>query len=145
MTLDEMNALIKRTERHTQEPWVSTIDNDQECYKVLGPEGSSECVERPAEREYIASVYELPNAALVVLAPEIRAALEEAIGMLEWVSVDDRLPPDDQGVLFTDGNVVYSGQCVNGKWFPYGMSKPINQKDITHWKSLIWPDWRNSK
>jgi hypothetical protein len=66
-----------------------------------------------------------------------------------WVSVNDRLPEKDVGVLVTDGNVVTAarmcrnrfgvieldGHCFGGyEWEFY-----FGDEDVTHWMSLPLP------
>lgn len=53
--------------------------------------------------------------------------------MSDWVSVEDRLPPNNTVVLvFMEGNAnVWTGAIIWGNWHVYGWRK--NPFKVTHW------------
>jgi hypothetical protein len=58
-----------------------------------------------------------------------------------WISVDDRLPDEDQDVLVCRkvgvGVMVMGYRQYKGLWYPYGYPHP--DPAVTHWMSLPTP------
>lgn len=56
--------------------------------------------------------------------------------MSAWISVDERLPDDDQTVLIAmDYGEVWTGYLEGGQW-RYVSGEPISFAHITHWMEL---------
>lgn len=60
---------------HTVGDWMLAPCPEQEGWKVLGPEGSTYSPEHPTERKWVATAFELPDAALIAAAPDMYHAL----------------------------------------------------------------------
>ena len=67
-------------------------------------------------------------------------ALAMAISALEktkWISVDDRLPDDDEVVIIcTDKNFVYAGELIGDTWF---LDNDSWTATVTHWMPTPQP------
>lgn len=63
--------------------------------------------------------------------------LAHGVTVQEWVSVDDRLPEDDEVVIiFTDKNFVYAGELIGDTWF---LDNDNWTETVTHWMPMPDP------
>ena len=57
--------------------------------------------------------------------------LDSGVTVQEWISVDDRLPDDDEVVIIcTDKNFVYAGELIGDTWF---LDNDSWTATVTHW------------
>ena len=63
--------------------------------------------------------------------------LDNGVTVQEWISVDDRLPDDDEVVIIcTDKNFVYAGELIGDTWF---LDNDSWTATVTHWMPLPEP------
>ena len=63
--------------------------------------------------------------------------IANGVTVQEWVSVDDRLPDDDEVVIIcTDKNFVYAGELIGDTWF---LDNDSWTATVTHWMPLPEP------
>ena len=63
--------------------------------------------------------------------------LDSGVTVQEWISVDDRLPDDDEVVIIcTDKNFVYAGELIGDTWF---LDNDSWTATVTHWMPLPKP------
>ena len=63
--------------------------------------------------------------------------IANGVTVQEWISVDDRLPKDDEIVIIcTDKNFIYAGELVGDTWF---LDNDSWTATITHWMPLPQP------
>ena len=61
----------------------------------------------------------------------VDALIENGVTVQEWISVDDRLPDDDEVVIIcTDKNFVYAGELIGDTWF---LDNDSWTATVTHW------------
>lgn len=59
---------------------------------------------------------------------------------MKWIDVDERLPWEEEGVIMTYNNLVFSGWFSEGEFFYYsGCGSAECQEGITHWMPLPLP------
>ena len=57
--------------------------------------------------------------------------IAHGVTVQEWISVDDRLPDDDEVVIIcTDKNFVYAGELIGDTWF---LDNDSWTATVTHW------------
>ena len=63
--------------------------------------------------------------------------IANGVTVQEWVSVDDRLPDDDEVVIIcTDKNFVYAGELIGDTWF---LDNDSWTATVTHWMPMPNP------
>ena len=63
--------------------------------------------------------------------------IHSGVTVQEWISVDDRLPDDDEVVIIcTDKNFVYAGELIGDTWF---LDNDSWTATVTHWMPLPKP------
>ena len=63
--------------------------------------------------------------------------IANGVTVQEWVSVDDRLPDDDEVVIIcTDKNFVYAGELIGDTWF---LDNDSWTATVTHWMPTPQP------
>ena len=63
--------------------------------------------------------------------------IANGVTVQEWVSVDDRLPDDDEVVIIcTDKNFVYAGELIGDTWF---LDNDSWTATVTHWMPIPQP------
>ena len=63
--------------------------------------------------------------------------IANGVTVQEWVSVDDRLPDDDEVVIIcTDKNFVYAGELIGDTWF---LDNDSWTATVTHWMPMPEP------
>ena len=67
----------------------------------------------------------------------VDALIENGVTVQEWISVDDRLPKDDEIVIIcTDENFIYAGELIGDTWF---LDNDSWTATVTHWMPLPLP------
>ena len=63
--------------------------------------------------------------------------ISNGVTVQEWISVNDRLPDDDEVVIIcTDKNFVYAGELIGDTWF---LDNDSWTATVTHWMPLPQP------
>ena len=63
--------------------------------------------------------------------------LANGVTVQEWISVDDRLPEEDEIVIIcTDENFIYAGELIGDTWF---LDNDSWTETVTHWMPLPQP------
>ena len=63
--------------------------------------------------------------------------IANGVTMPQWISVDDRLPEDDEIVIIcTDENFIYAGELVGDTWI---LDNDSWTATVTHWMPLPQP------
>ena len=63
--------------------------------------------------------------------------ITHGVTVQEWISVDDRLPDDDEVVIIcTDKNFVYAGELIGDTWF---LDNDSWTATVTHWMPTPQP------
>ena len=62
-----------------------------------------------------------------------------------WISISEKMPPDLQDVIVSDGNFIATGYFMNfmEMWHIYGNSIPQHKEAYTYWQPLPEPPERN--
>ena len=63
--------------------------------------------------------------------------LDSGVTVQEWISVNDRLPEEDETVIIcTDKNFIYAGELIGDTWF---LDNDSWTATVTHWMPLPQP------
>ena len=63
--------------------------------------------------------------------------ISHGVTVQEWISVEDRLPEDDEIVIIcTDDNFIYAGELIGDTWF---LDNDSWTATVTHWMPLPEP------
>ena len=63
--------------------------------------------------------------------------VSNGVTVQEWISVDDRLPGDEEAVIIcTNKNFVYAGELIGDTWF---LDNDSWTATVTHWMPLPKP------
>ena len=62
-----------------------------------------------------------------------------------WISISEKMPPDLQDVIVSDGNFIATGYFMNlmKMWHIYGNSIPQHKEAYSYWQPLPEPPERN--
>ena len=66
-------------------------------------------------------------------------AMEEYANQSKWISVDERLPEDEEECIITNGIVVEVAQMYGGEFCVIYDLKAAIINDVTHWQPLPNP------
>jgi len=66
---------------------------------------------------------------------------------MEWISVKDRLPENEESIIIFDGREVFSGIYINGYFRNHDCEGlafgPLENKNVSHWMPLPKPPKKN--
>ena len=63
--------------------------------------------------------------------------IDQGVTVQEWISVDDRLPGDEEAVIIcTNKNFVYASELIGDTWF---LDNDSWTATVTHWMPLPKP------
>ena len=67
----------------------------------------------------------------------VDALIANGVTVQEWISVEDRLPKNDEIVIIcTDENFIYAGELIGDTWF---LDNDSWTATVTHWMPLPHP------